>query len=88
MFLILEILNVISEYRLLPQLRYLFYLVHHCNMYVCVQLASKKGGLGAQKVSSQSFSELEKKAQAADKIREKEESFAGAKKNITTEESM
>uniref|UniRef100_A0A669BEI9 ADP-ribosylation factor GTPase-activating protein 3 n=1 Tax=Oreochromis niloticus TaxID=8128 RepID=A0A669BEI9_ORENI len=51
-------------------------------------LASKKGGLGAQKVSSQSFSELEKKAQAADKIREKEESFAGAKKNVTTEESI
>uniref|UniRef100_A0AAX7UWQ2 ADP-ribosylation factor GTPase-activating protein 3 n=1 Tax=Astatotilapia calliptera TaxID=8154 RepID=A0AAX7UWQ2_ASTCA len=50
-------------------------------------LASKKGGLGAQKVSSQSFSELEKKAQAADKIREKE-SFAGAKKNVTTEESI
>uniref|UniRef100_A0AAX7UAK0 ADP-ribosylation factor GTPase-activating protein 3 n=1 Tax=Astatotilapia calliptera TaxID=8154 RepID=A0AAX7UAK0_ASTCA len=73
--------------QLLPQLRYLFYLVHHCNVYVCVQLASKKGGLGAQKVSSQSFSELEKKAQAADKIREKE-SFAGAKKNVTTEESI
>lgn len=87
MFLILEILNVISEYKLLSQLGYLFYLVHHCNVYVCVQLASKKGGLGAQKVSSQSFSELEKKAQAADKIREKE-SFAGAKKNVTTEESM
>uniref|UniRef100_A0AAX7W4A8 ADP-ribosylation factor GTPase-activating protein 3 n=1 Tax=Astatotilapia calliptera TaxID=8154 RepID=A0AAX7W4A8_ASTCA len=82
-----QILNVISEYKLLPQLRYLFYLVHHCNVYVCVQLASKKGGLGAQKVSSQSFSELEKKAQAADKIREKE-SFAGAKKNVTTEESI
>ncbi|MEQ2167343.1 hypothetical protein GOODEAATRI_003220 [Goodea atripinnis] len=38
------------------------------------QLASKKGGLGAQKVSSKSFSELEKAAQAADKLREKEES--------------
>ncbi|KAG7263071.1 hypothetical protein CRUP_031499, partial [Coryphaenoides rupestris] len=34
-------------------------------------LGSKKGGLGAQKVSSQSFSELEKKAQAVDKLREK-----------------
>ncbi|XP_059182185.1 ADP-ribosylation factor GTPase-activating protein 3 isoform X2 [Centropristis striata] len=36
-------------------------------------LGAKKGGLGAQKVSSKSFSELEKKAQAADKLREKEE---------------
>uniref|UniRef100_A0A3B4Z165 ADP-ribosylation factor GTPase-activating protein 3 n=1 Tax=Stegastes partitus TaxID=144197 RepID=A0A3B4Z165_9TELE len=51
-------------------------------------LASKKGGLGAQKVSSQSFSELEKKAQAADKLREKEESSSGAKKNIQPEESI
>ncbi|XP_062338795.1 ADP-ribosylation factor GTPase-activating protein 3 isoform X1 [Osmerus eperlanus] len=33
-------------------------------------LGSKKGGLGAQKVSSQSFSELEKRAQAVDKLRE------------------
>ncbi|KAF7650337.1 hypothetical protein LDENG_00127620 [Lucifuga dentata] len=39
-------------------------------------LGSKKGGLGAQKVSSQSFSALEKKAQAADRIREKEENAA------------
>ncbi|XP_037551919.1 ADP-ribosylation factor GTPase-activating protein 3 [Nematolebias whitei] len=45
-------------------------------------LASKKGGLGAQKVSSQSFSELEKKAQAADKLRENEESSA-AKTKVT-----
>uniref|UniRef100_A0A3P9QIP9 ADP-ribosylation factor GTPase-activating protein 3 n=1 Tax=Poecilia reticulata TaxID=8081 RepID=A0A3P9QIP9_POERE len=52
-------------------------------------LASKKGGLGAQKVSSQSFSELEKAAQAADKLREKEESSAtGAKRNITPEDSI
>ncbi|XP_068611191.1 ADP-ribosylation factor GTPase-activating protein 3-like [Brachionichthys hirsutus] len=36
-------------------------------------LASKKGGLGAQKVSGKSFTELEKKAQAADKLREKDE---------------
>ncbi|XP_072233255.1 ADP-ribosylation factor GTPase-activating protein 3 isoform X1 [Leuresthes tenuis] len=50
-------------------------------------LASRKGGLGAQKVSNQSFSELEKKAQAADKVREKEEGSAVAKKNITSEES-
>ena len=46
------------------------------------QLGSKKGGLGAQKVSGKSFSELEKKAQAADKLREKEG------KNYQPEESM
>uniref|UniRef100_A0A3Q1G7L3 ADP-ribosylation factor GTPase-activating protein 3 n=1 Tax=Acanthochromis polyacanthus TaxID=80966 RepID=A0A3Q1G7L3_9TELE len=51
-------------------------------------LASKKGGLGAQKVSSRSFSELEKKAQAADKLREKQENSAAAKKNIQPEESI
>ncbi|XP_061524139.1 ADP-ribosylation factor GTPase-activating protein 3-like isoform X2 [Phycodurus eques] len=43
--------------------------------------AAKRGGLGAQKVSSQSFSELEKKAQAADKLREKEDYVVGDKKN-------
>ncbi|XP_074554730.1 ADP-ribosylation factor GTPase-activating protein 3 [Halichoeres trimaculatus] len=51
-------------------------------------LASKKGGLGAQKVSGKSFSELEKKAQAADKLREKEESTAAFKRNSQTEESI
>lgn len=52
-------------------------------------LASKKGGLGAQKVSSQSFSELERAAQAADKLREKEESSAtSSKRNIPPEESL
>ncbi|CAJ1054786.1 ADP-ribosylation factor GTPase-activating protein 3 [Xyrichtys novacula] len=51
-------------------------------------LASKKGGLGAQKVSSKSFSELEKKAQAADKLREKEDSTATAKRNSQPEESI
>uniref|UniRef100_A0A672ZNZ7 ADP-ribosylation factor GTPase-activating protein 3 n=1 Tax=Sphaeramia orbicularis TaxID=375764 RepID=A0A672ZNZ7_9TELE len=55
---------------------------------VSPKLASKKGGLGAQKVSSQSFSEVEKKAQAADKLREKEESVAGPKKNIQPDESI
>lgn len=54
---------------------------------VCLQLATKKGGLGAQKVSSQSFSELEKKAQAADKLREKQESSYAAKTKVTSEES-
>uniref|UniRef100_A0A7N8WTH2 ADP-ribosylation factor GTPase-activating protein 3 n=1 Tax=Mastacembelus armatus TaxID=205130 RepID=A0A7N8WTH2_9TELE len=61
-----------------------------CKSVKCVelQLASKKGGLGAQKVSSQSFSELEKKAQAADKLREKEDSVVSTKKNIQPEESI
>uniref|UniRef100_A0A3Q3GAC8 ADP-ribosylation factor GTPase-activating protein 3 n=1 Tax=Labrus bergylta TaxID=56723 RepID=A0A3Q3GAC8_9LABR len=52
------------------------------------KLASKKGGLGAQKVSSKSFSELEKKAQAADKLREKEGGPASTKKNTQPEESI
>ncbi|XP_078099279.1 ADP-ribosylation factor GTPase-activating protein 3 isoform X1 [Sander vitreus] len=51
-------------------------------------LASKKGGLGAQKVSSKSFSDLEKKAQAADKLREKEESTGASKKSNRPEESI
>ncbi|XP_049616719.1 ADP-ribosylation factor GTPase-activating protein 3 isoform X1 [Syngnathus scovelli] len=46
-------------------------------------MAAKKGGLGAQKVSGKSFNELEKKAQAADKLREKVEDVAGDKKNNT-----
>lgn len=53
-----------------------------------LQLASKKGGLGAQKVSSKSFSELEKKAQAVDKLREQEKASATSKKNSKPEESM
>ncbi|XP_077123050.1 ADP-ribosylation factor GTPase-activating protein 3 isoform X1 [Ranitomeya variabilis] len=35
-------------------------------------LGAKKAGLGAQKVSSKSFSEIEKQAQAVDKIKEQE----------------
>ncbi|KAK7886118.1 hypothetical protein WMY93_025739 [Mugilogobius chulae] len=51
-------------------------------------LASKKGGLGAQKVSSKSFSEVEKKAQAVDKLREKEESSAPGAKALLQDESV
>ena len=47
------------------------------------QLGAKKG-LGAQKVSSKSFSEVEKQAQVAEKMRE--EQLAEAKKN--SEDSM
>ncbi|NXV12755.1 ARFG3 protein, partial [Cepphus grylle] len=36
-------------------------------------LGAKKGSLGAQKVSSQSFNEIEKQAQAVDKMKEQEE---------------
>lgn len=54
-------------------------------MYVwsLTQLGAKKG-LGAQKVSSKSFSEVEKQAQVAEKLRE--EQAAEAKKQA--EESM
>ncbi|XP_051248262.1 ADP-ribosylation factor GTPase-activating protein 3 [Dicentrarchus labrax] len=51
-------------------------------------LGAKKGGLGAQKVSSKSFSELEKKAQAADKLREKDDGTTAGKKNTQHEESI
>ncbi|XP_020782027.1 ADP-ribosylation factor GTPase-activating protein 3 [Boleophthalmus pectinirostris] len=52
-------------------------------------LASKKGGLGAQKVSSKSFSEVEKMAQAVDKLREKEERSAPvAKTALQPDESV
>ncbi|XP_033845883.1 ADP-ribosylation factor GTPase-activating protein 3-like [Periophthalmus magnuspinnatus] len=52
-------------------------------------LASKKGGLGAQKVSSKSFSEVEKMAQAVDKLREKEERSAPvAKTPLQSDESV
>ena len=56
---------------------------------VCVfKLGSKKGGLGAQKVSSQSFSELEKRAQAVDKLREVDSTTTTKKKTPQPEEPM
>ncbi|XP_053719544.1 ADP-ribosylation factor GTPase-activating protein 3 [Synchiropus splendidus] len=51
-------------------------------------LASKKGGLGAQKVSSRSFSELEKKAQAADRLKEKEDAAASCMKSAPASETV
>lgn len=53
------------------------------NQCLAFQLGAKKG-LGAQKVSSKSFSEVEKQAQVAEKLRE--EQAAEAKKQA--EESM
>lgn len=37
-----------------------------------LQLGAKKVGLGAQKVSGKSFNEIEKQAQAVDKLKEQE----------------
>ncbi|XP_030627744.1 ADP-ribosylation factor GTPase-activating protein 3 [Chanos chanos] len=47
-------------------------------------LGSKKGGLGAQKVSSQSFTAQEKRAQAVDKLREE----SNIKKSVESEEPI
>uniref|UniRef100_A0A8C4IUV8 ADP-ribosylation factor GTPase-activating protein 3 n=1 Tax=Dicentrarchus labrax TaxID=13489 RepID=A0A8C4IUV8_DICLA len=67
-----------------------------CIPYICLLdtytatggLVISQCGLGAQKVSSKSFSELEKKAQAADKLREKDDGTTAGKKNTQHEESI
>uniref|UniRef100_A0A667Z6U4 ADP-ribosylation factor GTPase-activating protein 3 n=1 Tax=Myripristis murdjan TaxID=586833 RepID=A0A667Z6U4_9TELE len=51
-------------------------------------LGSKKAGLGAQKVSSKSFSEVEKKALAVDKLREKDENTAAVKQSAQPDEPI
>uniref|UniRef100_A0A8C9YZA4 ADP-ribosylation factor GTPase-activating protein 3 n=1 Tax=Sander lucioperca TaxID=283035 RepID=A0A8C9YZA4_SANLU len=67
---------------------FIFFTFTYILTFTYIILASKKGGLGAQKVSSKSFSDLEKKAQAADKLREKEESTGASKKSNRPEESI
>ncbi|XP_054255301.1 ADP-ribosylation factor GTPase-activating protein 3 isoform X3 [Indicator indicator] len=49
-------------------------------------LGAKKGGLGAQKVSGQSFNEIEKQAQAVDKMKEQEDLHSS--KNTEKEEPL
>uniref|UniRef100_A0A8B9J6H3 ADP-ribosylation factor GTPase-activating protein 3 n=1 Tax=Astyanax mexicanus TaxID=7994 RepID=A0A8B9J6H3_ASTMX len=58
----------------------------YCSFFcaMCIFLGAKKGGLGAQKVSSQSFSALEKRAQAVDKLREE----AAAEKSAEPEQPV
>ncbi|XP_010885709.2 ADP-ribosylation factor GTPase-activating protein 3 [Esox lucius] len=52
-------------------------------------LGAKKCGLGGKKVSNQCFSEMEKKAQAVDKLNESDNSgLASTKKNTQPEESI
>uniref|UniRef100_A0AAR2LGE0 ADP-ribosylation factor GTPase-activating protein 3 n=1 Tax=Pygocentrus nattereri TaxID=42514 RepID=A0AAR2LGE0_PYGNA len=67
--IVLMILNGIEQYCFKQSLS--SFVFTWISMFVSVeQLGTKKGGLGAQKVSSQSFSAQEKRAQAVDRLRE------------------
>jgi hypothetical protein len=55
---------------------------------VLSQLGAKKGGLGGKKVSKQSFCDLEKKAQAVDKLNERDTAPTIKNSPQPAEESM
>uniref|UniRef100_A0A8C9DKS2 ADP-ribosylation factor GTPase-activating protein 3 n=1 Tax=Prolemur simus TaxID=1328070 RepID=A0A8C9DKS2_PROSS len=64
--------------------RYKRYIFNTITLYI-FQLGAKKGSLGAQKLANTSFNEIEKQAQAVDKMKEQEDLLARA---APKEESM